>query len=1547
LTDEGKESLSPATSQDGVPGSRPNCVSGEAGEVSDIRALDAAPTRAPDGSQLSAALPEGKALRQQTSSVWQRHAFSAALLAVLALALTLRLYHVNWDENQHAHPDERWISMVAADLRWPDKLSDLLNPRASPLNPLWSAASRQPRSFAYGHLPLYALALLANALERVATLAPHLRFWPGLSEAVARLATASGYDEIALLGRVVSALADFGVIVMIYAMGRKLHGRAVGLLAAAFVTLTVSHIQASHFYTFDTFATFFIVLTAYGSLGIWRTGHRRDIVLAGVAAGMAVASKFSALPVLAAPAVAILARALALQEPGTEQVQDEHTQGGWRLHWQSDRLRFALQQGLLCLGVALAAFAITSPFAILDYRRFVLQIAEQGAMVRGIADLPYTRQYRNTPAYWYQIEQQLRWGMGWPLGLAAFVGFGWYVLRNLRRPRWGEMVLLAWVIPYFVINGSFMVKFMRYMLPLLPFLSLMGAALLREWRERAQHIRRIGRWRWRPTWLVNGLIAIVLVGSLAYALAFVGIYARTHTWIAASRWIYENVPQGATIAVEHWDDSLPKSLSPTLSQANYGYRHLELPMYEPDTRAKFDRVYDVLQQADYVILATNRLYRSIPRLPERYPLSTAYYRLLFAEQLGFAEVATFASYPQLGGWVIVDDAADESFTVYDHPKPIIFRKERELSRAEFDALFAEAYQIQPQVEGHAVTAYREQVKKDLLLDQPVGTLPVVRGIGWNALANNHTVVAVVFWWLIVQMLGVLALPLTYVIFHRLRDRGYLLAKTLGWLLVGWGVWWLASLRWMMNAWPTLLLCAASLGGLSFLIWRQRRREMASWLRQQWRLVLCSEAVFALAYLAFVIIRILNPDLWQPWYGGEKMMEMAFLNAILRSPYFPPYDPYFAGGYINYYYYGQYLVSLLIKLSGVIPSIGFNLAIPTLFALTVGNACSVGYNLATSDRMRKLAGLSAAILIALIGNLTAMTQLVGGLLQAGASLIEGKPLPLVGPLQQLALGIWGVLAGRAAWPEFDYWNASTRVIDYTINEFPYFSFLFADLHPHMIDIPFTLLALGLALNLVLSGRTGSEAPPEGPGTRLLRFALLPVVLGALGAINTWDLPTYLGVTALAFALQSYLRNGRIHIISAAVRAIAVGLLSLLLYWPFHSHYQAIAVGVGLVKERSGLPQILAIWGFFCFLVITYLFKGLRLDRSRSALVRYWRVTLQNAAYLPHLLDLQQALVRRPTCFYTLGQITLWGALLAAGALIILKQPTLAFFLPLLALATVLLWRDRAAPEEHMTHLLVWTGLLILFGVEIVFLKDFLAGGAWQRMNTLFKFYIQVWVLLGLALGAALPCLWAWVQSWHSRGWRMAWQAAFIFLLGSGLLYPLLATPARVQQRFPNGSPPIGTLDGMAYMTVGDYTWPDQTNRIELVYDYEAIRWLWDHVEGSPVIAEARLDYYREGGMRVSSFTGLPTLLGAHQGEQRYDWQVGPRDGLANELYNTRDVARKKQIITELQVAYIYVGQLERTIYDPAGLAAFEAMVQEGWLRIVYENQEVRIYRTPAG
>ena len=446
-------------------------------------------------------------------------------------------------------------------------------------------------------------------------------------------------------------------------------------------------------------------------------------------------------------------------------------------------------------------------------------------------------------------------------------------------------------------------------------------------------------------------------------------------------------------------------------------------------------------------------------------------------------------------------------------------------------------------------------------------------------------------------------------------------------------------------------------------------------------------------------------------------------------------------------------------------------------------------------------------------------------------------------------------------------------------------------------------------------------------------------------NTWDLPTYLGLVAVAFLLREKLAHGKWKLAGPAISTIAVGGLSLLLYRPFFAHYQALNVGLGLAitRGRTELAPFLTVWGFFLFVVITFLLVELVRQRARLGVLRFVRVLLARWETLPHLAEIYRAFVQRQTSNYTLSIYSLGGALLLALALAALKFWVLAFVLPLVVGALLLLLRDDASPEELFVSLLVFTGLLVAAGCEVVYLKDHLGGDqTWWRMNTIFKFYIQVWVMLGIAAAVALPRLWARRRRWQSAVRRRAWAAGLVWLSFASLLYPLVYTPARVDDRFPGDRPPVGTLDGMAFMTVGSYTWPDN-NRIELKYDYQALRWLIANVEGTPVVAEAALPYYREGGLRVATYTGLPTFLGAHQNEQRYASQVGERDGQARDFFNTPDVARALQLIRELHVSYIYVGQLEQTVYDSAGLAKFDQMQEEGHLDLVYENERTRIYR----
>ncbi|MCA9871251.1 MAG: hypothetical protein KC487_12865, partial [Anaerolineae bacterium] len=831
-----------------------------------------------------------------------------------------------------------------------------------------------------------------------------------------------------------------------------------------------------------------------------------------------------------------------------------------------------------------------------------------------------------------------------------------------------------------------------------------------------------------------------------------------------------------------------------------------------------------------------------------------------------------------------------------------------------------------------------------------------------------------------------------------------------------------------NSLPTIAATLAAIALVSLLLWRRQREAMAAFWRKQRRVMLFGEGVFAAAYLLFVVFRIANPDIWQPWQGGEKFMEFAFLNAILRSAHMPPVDPYFAGGTINYYYFGHYLVGLLIKLTGIWSSVAFNLAVPTVFALTVGNVFSLGYNLASGLRGRGMqardavvegeteggqetagnaavvmdddeagqetvgnaavvmdeteggqetagngtqdgwrgqgtalaTGLLAAFFVALLGNVDGGGQVIRKLAEQASTNFESM-LPGVQTGVRALSGLANVI-GPAPMPSYNYWDPS-RVIPFTINEFPYWSFLFADLHPHMIGIPFTVLFLALAFSLLMHPASGDVRGVR----RWLRVAtgdglyvLLAVALGALAVINTWDLPTYFGLAVLVWLVREW-RSGRLStgrtraLLGTGIFAVALVVGALLLYWPFFSHYQALASsGIGVSDVKTELGKWLNIWGFLGFLAASFLLVELRGRYTQPAggdvpvrdpaLLRWLRLGMDRFGELGQIITLTPALSRRA------GAAIGVSVLLAAVLWLAGWHVPAALLLPLVA-AFALLWRRSGTNHRAFLVILIFTALLVLIGVEFVYLKDHLQGGEWRRMNTLFKFYIQVWVMLALATAVALPEVWRFIHGRWRMGWRVLWTVVFAYLLVLSLAFLVFGTPARLNDRFPpeNGRPPVGTLDGMAYMQAGRYTWnPDPAQSanswIDLRYDYDAIRWLLDNVSGTPLIAEAPIGYYREGGLRVASFTGFPTFIGFHQeGEQRYGSQTGPRRSLAEEFWRTPDPARARQIIDELGVDYIYVGQLERITTPSEGIAKFDELARQGVIEVVYENDQVVIYR----
>ena len=721
-------------------------------------------------------------------------AATALLLSLILIAAAwLRVAGLDWDEGTYLHPDERFLAFVHSSVDTPDSLRAYLDTAGSPLNP----NNRGHAFFPYGQLPVTLVHLLGERFD------------------------GSGrWERFAPLGRAVSAASDALTVLLTFLIGCTLYGRAAGLLAAAGYGLAVAPIQQAHFATVDALGNCFVTAAFWFAARAAQQPRWRDDVLFGLAAGAALASKVSALPVVLLLPLALAARSAA--PPATRAAL-------------RPRLARAVASANLAGIVALLVFRLLQPYAFLaPYAGIVrppsadaithltdrvadvalaqinpawlAQMDELSRLMRGEIDQPPNHQWASRTPFLFPWLSMVRFGLGWPLGLAAWAAWTWASIELLgRRPGARRHLLpVAWVGLVFAWYGSRWVMKIGYLLPIYPALMVLaGWGLHALWRGEPGLGRQASP---RRRALGLAALAVVGLGSAAWAAAFTRIYARPHPRLAATRWIVAEVPGditlaldggrevrlglpngwppptadgqaaptrsrldadderavpfvapaagpligigaarlaaapdgppatrlrlslrraddlsavaacdlvgpfaldggpaacqlapvslapgtpyqlhlrsdggallagGARVAVEgEWDDAVPMALD---GADPWGalYENLALQSVWPDTEAKRAHLQTVLDRADYLVLSSNRLYDSLRRNPRRWPMTIAFYRGLFSGALGFAPVADFASLPGLGPWWVDDSGAEEAFTVYDHPRVLVFRK---------------------------------------------------------------------------------------------------------------------------------------------------------------------------------------------------------------------------------------------------------------------------------------------------------------------------------------------------------------------------------------------------------------------------------------------------------------------------------------------------------------------------------------------------------------------------------------------------------------------------------------------------------------------------------------------------------------------------------------------------------------------------------------------------------------------------------------------------------------------------------------------------------
>ena len=1383
---------------------------------------------------------------------WMPHA--ALVVAVVAVGAALRIVGLDWDQGQHQHPDERFLSTVLTQIQPAPSVWAYFDPGQSPLNPL----NHEISFFVYGTFPLFLVESLARALGR------------------------TGYDEAYLVGRALSALFDLGTVLLVYLLGRRLLGPWPALVAAALMALAVHSIQVAHFFAVDTFATFFATLTLWLLVRYAGSRDARSLALAGIAAGLAMASKLSTglLLVLFAGWWGVTA----LREGALSDTRARR--GVWLAHL----IAFGAFAALSFRLFQPYAFAEASPWDWRPAPAFMNALAQQQAIQSGTLDWPPGIQWAGTTAWLYPLEQLVRWGAGPAFGLAALAGLGLAALAWWRARKHVLALPLAWGGLNFLVFGVFVLKTMRYFHPVYPVLALVTAWMFAwGWSRRRRRGGLAG-------WGVGLALVAVLGATLLWALAFAQIYGRDHTRVAASAFVYEHATPGSTIAVEHWDDALPLPLDGLNPDQ---YRQVQLWVFDPDREAKRTHLIQTLIQADLVVLASDRGAATIPRMPQRFPLTGRLYTGLDDGSLGFDLLARFESRPSLGPWVVDDRSAEEAFSVYDHPTVSIYaRRGTEATadiRRELDSVdLRGVVQVLPK---DAVTRRTDLTEAEAARVEDQAGWPAqfrerpLRGVG-----------AATAWFAAVWLAGLLAWPLVWLALRRLPDRGYAAARVLGPAVVAFPVWWLASTGAMRFDTPAVLVGVGLVTAAAGVVTWRRQDEFRRSLAGAARPVLLTEALALLAFAAMLLLRARNPDLWHPVFGGEKPMDFAHLNAVIRSPVFPPHDPWYAGSRLNYYYLGHVPTAGLAKALGVVPATAYNLAVAGAFAAAVvavfGAASGLWSLLGRRRREAAAVGLGAVALVLLAGNLHAGLQLaVFAQLEAGDTGIAALEVP-------------GLLLDGGLAQAFDFW-AATRVIPRTVNEFPWFTFMYGDLHPHLMNFANTGLALiGAAAIVGLGEATRRRATGWRPWAAALGFQTF--VLALHRVVNPWDYPTYAVITLAALG-YAFWRSGRMclraWVISMLGAVASLTVASQLLFQPFHAAYVDFYGGLDPTPGTTPAAEWLLIFGLPVALLASY------------------------AALL--LVEQQRARPKRSTLVAagTAAALLLAG-LLGAGA----DWSTRALILGLLVLGASAAWRARHKPAALAPLALLLAGVGLTAAPEFIVVRDDIG-----RLNSIFKSYLQAWTLLGLGAALAGPYLARALRPRRGARFvaaRALWAAGLALLAATALAYPLLATPHKLNLRI---QPLPATLDGEAFMDGGVIH--DQGVPVHLSADRRAIEWLRTNVEDAPVVAETPTTIYRWGG-RVAVYTGLPTVIAwdwhAKQQHWGYVHEVEARFDDARELFATRDIRRARALLSTFNVGLIYVGELERSIYAAESLAKFDRMKDFG-VHTVYRDGGTVIYR----
>ncbi len=795
------------------------------------------------------------------------------------------------------------------------------------------------------------------------------------------------------------------------------------------------------------------------------------------------------------------------------------------------------------------------------------------------------------------------------------------------------------------------------------------------------------------------------------------------------------------------------------------------------------------------------------------------------------------------------------------------------------------------------------------------------------------------WLLAIEVLGLLAFPFCFLLFSRLPDRGITLGKPLALVLFSYLLWLSGLTHLAPNTRITvivILVLGAVAGGL---VLRSQSQRILAFIKEEWRTLVVAEIIFLGFFFLWLGITTETPAIT----GTEKPMDFGFMNAVLQSRFFPPEDPWLSGHSISYYYFGHFMMAFLAKVTAIPSNVSYNLAISLVPALLAIASFGLVYNLVrlSSGGLKSALGfgLAAPALIMMLGNLEGTMEFVHAQGWGGEGFWNWVGIK----------GLDGASASSRALPDdYLWWWRGTRVIDtlvegqsldYTITEFPAFSFLLGDLHPHVMSLPFIVLGISLGLNLFQS------KSPLGPGWLLrnpIEAVATALFVGSLAFINLWDLPTMAGILIVLVLIRNYGQSDwdlPRAALNGAAFLVPILVLGVLMFIPFYLTFAGQALGILPLRDVSTRPFLFFLtMGLFSFLALSFVlrqFPGLG------------RPTREDG----HLAGLVLSITLAPLVVWAIIVLFLTWVDQSAGAAVIDVAGRALWVLPglaIVAVATVsasMRLRQGAVTAAAVPLLLVAVAFYLLVGAELFYVNDSF-GGAFRRMNTVFKVYYQAWLLLGLA-GAYALYYWrsriskalptgtdssqpiAGNRRWSSRAIRLgnwSWTIAVVVLVVASGYYSVGAVLDRTGILNQHHTLEDNTLNGLAFLRTQDSG------------EYAAINWLRDDAAFGRIV-EAVGDDYSEYG-RISSSTGLPTMLGwkGHELQWRGTSALfhGREEDVAR-IYQSGDPEEVRTLLDRYKVRYVYLGQRERRDYGGDNLAGFG-----GVLRTAFERNGVIIY-----